>query len=200
MENTNTTIKQKQLQFTHKDIEFKVQTIYDTSNFSDGNLSFWKFRLIKVNNEFLQTPIEYKYIQNRRWLNQIPKFRKHSFYCSSSKKSIEDKTNIYQLIKQEAIYLYFNQRAIAKYKLQVDKFNSIIQKKYDKKLIPLKEQKKVLKQKLKSSIIDNKQYQKLYTPIRKKIDDVKFYIWKVQDKYKNRYFEGSRLKQIYREA
>ena len=200
MENTNTTIKQKQLQFTHKDIEFKVQTVYDTSNFSDGNLSFWKFRVIKVDNQFLDTPLEYKYIQNRRWFNQIPKFRKHSFYCSSSRKLIEDKTNIYQLIKQETIYLYFNQRAIAKYKLQVDNFNSIIQKKYDKKLIPLKEQKRELKQKLKSSIIDNKQYQKLYTPIRKKIDDVKFYIWQLQDKYKNRYFDSGRLKQIYREA
>ena len=200
MENTNTTIKQKQLQFTHKDIEFKVQTIYDTSNFSDGNLSFWKFRVIKVNNEFLDTPLEYKYIQNRRWLNQIPKFRKHSFYCSSSRKLIEDKTNIYQLIKQETIYLYFNQRAIAKYKLQVDNFNSIIQKKYQHQLEKSREQKRVLKQKLKSSIIDNKQYQKLYTPTRKKIDDVKFYIWQLQDKYKNRYFDSGRLKQIYREA
>ena len=199
MQNT-ITIKQKQLQFTHKNIEFKVQTIYDTSNFCDGNLSFWKFRLIKVNNEFLEKPIEYKYIQNRRWLNQIPKFRKHSFYCSTRRRELEDKTNIYQLIKQETIYLYFNQRAIAKYKLQVDSFNSIIQKKYDKKLIPLKEQKRVLKQKLKSSIIDNKQFQKLYTPIRKKIDDVKFHIWQLQDKYKSRYFDGGRLKQIYREA
>ena len=57
MENTNTTIKQKQLQFTHKDIEFKVQTVYDTSNFSDGNLSFWQFRVIKVDNQFLDTPL-----------------------------------------------------------------------------------------------------------------------------------------------
>ena len=145
MENTNTTIKQKQLQFTHKDIEFKVQTIYDTSNFSVGNLSFWKFRVIKVDNQFLDTPLEYKYIQNRRWLNQIPKFRKHSFYCSSSRKLIEDKTNIYKLIKQETIYLYFNQRAIAKYKLQVDNFNSIIQKKYQHQLEKSREQKRVLK-------------------------------------------------------
>ena len=200
MENTNTTIKQKQLQFTHKDIEFKVQTVYDTSNFSDGNLSFWQFRVIKVDNQFLDTPLEYKYIQNRRWLNQIPKFRKHSFYCSSSRKLIEDKTNIYQLIKQETIYLYFNQRAIAKYKLQVDNFNSIIQKKYQHQLEKSREQKRVLKQKLKSSIIDNKQYQKLYTPTRKKIDEVKFHIWQLQDKYKNRYFDSGRLKQIYREA
>ena len=200
MENTNTTIKQKQLQFTHKDIEFKVQTVYDTSNFSDGNLSFWKFRVIKVDNQFLDTPLEYKYIQNRRWLNQIPKFRKHSFYCSSSRKLIEDKTNIYKLIKQETIYLYFNQRAIAKYKLQVDNFNSIIQKKYQHQLEKSREQKRVLKQKLKSSIIDNKQYQKLCTPTRKKIDEVKFHIWQLQDKYKNRYFDSGRLKQIYREA
>ena len=200
MENTNTTIKQKQLQFTHKDIEFKVQTVYDTSNFSDGNLSFWQFRVIKVDNQFLDTPLEYKYIQNRRWLNQIPKFRKHSFYCSTRRRELENKTNIYQLIKQETIYLYFNQSAIAKYKLQVDNFNSIIQKKYDKKLIPLKEQKRELKQKLKSSIIDNKQYQKLYTPIRKLKDEIKHRVWRLCYKYRNRYFEGGRLKEVYRIA
>ena len=199
MQNT-ITIKQKQLQFTHKNIEFKVQTIYDTSNFCDGNLSFWKFRIIKIDNQFAETPIEYIYVQMRGWRIQFPKFRKHSFYCSSSRKLTEDKTNIYQLIKQETIYLYFNQRAIAKYKLQVDNFNSIIQKKYDKKLIPLKEQKRVLKQKLKSSIIDNKQYQKLYIPIRKLKDENKHRVWQLCYKYRNRYFEGGRLKEVYRIA
>ncbi len=67
-------------------------------------------------------------------------------------------------------------------------------------MIPLKEQKRELKQKLKSSIIDNKQYQKLYTPIRKLKDEIKHRVWQLCYKYRNRYFEGGRLKEVYRIA
>lgn len=159
---------------------------------------FWKSKLYRVNDEHLLVPLEYQYVQNRGWINQSPSFREHSYHCSSSKKEIENQTNLYVLVKEQTIYQYTNRKAILKYESQISNFKFLIELKHQRELILLQEQKKELKLKLKSSEIDNKEYQKLYTPIRKSKDDKQFKIWNICYRYQNRYFDCGRLKEVYR--
>ncbi|MDQ7060628.1 MAG: hypothetical protein Q9M43_05645 [Sulfurimonas sp.] len=176
-----------------------LQIIYDTSKFGDRDLSFWKTRLFKVDNEYLSVPIEYKYIQYRSCLNyQIPKFREHSFYCSTRRRELEDKTNLYQVAKEQAVYQYTNRKAILKYESQINNFNFLVELKHEEKLLLLQQQKRELKQKLKSFEIDSKTYQRLYTPIRKSKESVNYHIWSLCRNYRNRYFDCGRLKEVYR--
>ena len=193
-----TTIKNKQLDFTYNKTTFRVKITYDTSLFSEGEPSFWQTKLYQVDDERLTIPITYKYVQSRGWLLQIPKFRKHSYICSTRRKVFEDKTNLYPLAKEQITYQWFNRKAILRYEAQINHFNFLIERKYQHKLAPLKEQKRELKQKLKVKEIDNKQYQKLYTPIRKQIDKLEHRVWDICRNYRNRYFDCDRLKQIYR--
>jgi hypothetical protein len=193
-----TTIKTKHLQFRNDETTFGVQIKYDTSLFSEGNKSFWRTKLYQVDDEKLTIPLTYKYVQSRGWLLQIPKYKKHSYICSTRRKEFEDRTNLYPIVKEQIAYQWFNRKAINKYEAQIKHFNFLIEQKYQYKLIPLKEQKRELKQRLKLNEIDNKQYQKLYTPIRKQIDKIDFDIWDICRNYRNRYFECDRLKQIYR--
>ena len=125
-------------------------------------------------------------------------FREHSFHCTSRRKDIEGKTNLYQIAKQQAIYQYSNRKAILKYESKVNNFKFFVELKYRPQLLLLQEQKIELKLKLKSDLIDNKEYQKLYTPIRKNRDKVKFHIWDICYRFKGRYFSCGRLKEKYR--
>jgi len=193
------TIKNKQLIFTYNETTFRAKIKYDTSPFGIGNKSFWQTELYQVNNERLVIPITYHFIQSRGWLLQIPKFINHSYICTSRRKKIKNTTtNLYPLVKEQIIYQWFNRKVIYEYEAQINNFNFLIEQKYNKKLVPLKEQKRELKQQLRSGKINNKQYQKLYTPIRKLIDDVESHIWNICWDYKKRYFICDRLKQIYR--
>lgn len=192
-------IKRKQLQFTHNSITYHLQIIYDTSKFGDEDLSFWKTRLFKIDDEYLLVPIEYKYIQYRSCLNnQIKKFREHSYFCSTRRKELDNQTNLYQVAKEQAVYQYTNRKAIMKYEAQINNFNFLIEQKHKEKLLLLQQQKIELKQRLKSGAIDNKQYQKLYTPIRKSKESLEFHIWGLCRCYRNRYFDCGRLREIYR--
>jgi hypothetical protein len=194
-----TTIKTKHLQFTDNETKFSVKIKYDTSPFGVGNKSFWEIKLYQVDDERLLIPLTYKYVQGRGWLQQSPKYRKHSYICSTIRKEIEDTTNLYPLAKEQVIYQWRDRKVIFKYQAQINNFQFLIKEKYNKKLAPLKEQKRELKQRLKSAEIDNKQYQKLYTPIRKQIDKLEHRVWNICYNYKRRYFDCSdKLKQIYR--
>ena len=199
MKFTDTPIKQKQLQFKDDNQNiYHLRIVYDTSNFGYGEKSFWKTELYKVNDERLQDPLEYHSIQSRGFISQSPKFRKHSFHCTTRRKILENKTNLYPIAKSQAIYQYTNRKAIQKYEAKINNFKILIELKYQPNLPILKEQKRELKLKLKSGEIDNKAYQKLYTPIRKNRDKVKFHIWDICYRFKGRYFEGGRLKKVYR--
>ena len=193
-----TTIKTKHLQFTDNQITFRVRIKYDTSPFGVGNKSFWQTELYGVDDERLLIPLTYSFTQSRGWLLQIPKYRNHSYICSTRRKEFEDKTNLYPIVKEQIAYQWFNSKVIFKYQAQINHFNFLIERKYDRKLAPLKEQKKELKQKLRHDVIDNKQYQKLYTPIRKLIEEVEYQIWNICYNYTRRYFVCGKLKQIYR--
>jgi len=193
-----TTIKTKHLQFTDNQITFRVRIKYDTSPFGVGDKSFWQTKLYVVDDERLLIPLTYSFTQSRGWLLQIPKYRNHSYICSTRRKEFEDKTNLYPIVKEQIAYQWFNRKTIFRYKTQINNFNFLVEQKYQFLLIPLKEQKRELKQRLKSAEIDNKQYQKLYTPIRKQIDEIEFHIWNICRNYKNRYFNCGKLKQIYR--
>jgi len=195
-----TTIKNKQLDFTINETSFRVKITYDTSLFSEGEPSFWQTELYQVDDERLTIPNTHKYVQSRGWLLQIPKFREHSFTCSTRRKEFDNQTNLYPLTKEQIVYQWFNRKVILKYKAQINHFNFLIEQKYNKKLAPLKEQKRKLKQKLKVRKIDNKQYQKSYTPIRKQIDKLEHRVWNICRNYRNRYFDCDRLKEIYRVA
>jgi len=195
----NTHIKKKQLEFQDdKQNTYHLKIVYDTSNFGDGDKSFWKTQLYQVNDERLIPPIEYQYIQHRGWVMQNPKFREHSFDCTSRRKEIEGKTNLYQIAKQQAIYQYTNRKAILKYESKVNNFKFFVGLKYRDKLEALRLQKKQLKFKLKSDLIDNREYQKLYTPIRKSKEAIEFHIWDICYRFRDRYFSCDRLKKIYR--
>ena len=197
MKFTDTSIKRKALQFTDNEITYYVQIVYDTSPFGYGNKSFWKIRLTRVNNERLQVPLEYCYVQNRGFISQSPKFREHSFHCTTRRKDFENKTNLYPLAKDQAIYQYTNRQQIQKYESKVNNFKFLIEGKYKPQLLQLQEQKRELKLKLKSDLIDNKEYQKLYTPIRKSKEKLQFHIWNICYRFKGRYFSCDRLKEIY---
>jgi len=95
-------------------------------------------------------------------------------------------------------YQYTNRKAIQKYESQINNFKFLIELKYQPKFLLLQEQKRELKLKLKSNEIDNKVYQKLYTPIRIEKDRINFYIWDICYRFIGRYFEKGRLKEIYR--
>ena len=77
------TIKKKQLEFQDdKQNTYHLQIVYDTSNFGEGDKSFWKTQLYQVNDKRLIPPIEYEYTQNRGWVMQSKAFREHSFDCT----------------------------------------------------------------------------------------------------------------------
>ncbi len=198
MQNTNTTIKRKAFQFSDNEITYYIQVVYDTSPFGYGDKSFFKARIIRINGELLSTPLEYKYTQHRGWIQQSKKFREHSYYCTPSKKEVENKTNIYPLIKEQLIYQYTNRQQIQKYESQINDFSSKLELKCQPQLQQLQEQKRALKLKLKSGEIDNKEYQKLYTPIRKSKDKLEFHIYIIQRNYRERYFKCGRLKEGYK--
>jgi len=193
------TIKKKQLEFQDdKQNTYYLQIVYDASNFGEGDKSFWKTQLYQVNNDRLIPPIKYQYTQNRGWVMQSKAFREHSFDCSTRRKKIEGKTNLYQIAKQQAIYQYTNRKAILKYESKINNFKFFVGLKYQPKLEALRIQKKQLKFKLKSAEIDNREYQRLYTPIRKNRDKIEHHIWDLCDRYRKKYFTCSRLKEIYR--
>ena len=193
-----TTIKTKHLQFTDNQITFRVRIKYDTSPFGSGNKSFWQTKLYGVDDTKLLIPITYSFTQSRGWLLQIPKYRNHSYICSTRRKEFENQTNLYPIVKEQIAYQWFNRKVIFKYQAQINNLNFLIEQKYNEKLAPLKEQKRELKQKLRHDVIDNKQYQKLYTPIRKLIEEVECQIWNICYNYTRRYFVCGKLKQIYR--
>jgi len=193
------TIKKKQLEFQDdKQNTYHLQIVYDTSNFGEGDKSFWKTQLYQVNDDRLIPPIKYQYTQNRGWVMQSKAFREHSFDCTTRRKVIEGKTNLYQIAKQQAIYQYTNRKAILKYESKVNNFKFFVGLKYQLQLEALSIQKKQLKLKLKSNLIDNREYQTLYTPIRIKKDNVKHHIWDICYRFRNRYFTCGRLKEKYR--
>ena len=195
----NTTIKQKHLQFQDdNENTYHLKILYDTSSFGYGEKSFWKTRLYKINNNRLIPPIEYHYIQSRGWVMQSKAFREHSFHCTTRSKDIEGKTNLYQIVKQQAIYQYINRKAILKYESKINNYKFFVELKYKPKLEALRIQKKQLKFKLKSNEIDNREYQRCYTPIRKNKDKIQFHIWDICYRFRNRYFSCNRLKEIYR--
>ena len=195
----NTTIKKKTIQFFNNHNYFTVLVKYDTSPFGEGSPSFWQSRLVQADKERLNNPLTYQHTQIKNWQLQIPEYKTHRFYCSARRKDIENQTNILPLVKEQVLYQWHNRKAIEKYEKQVSNFNYLIEEKYKPLLVELKEQKKELKQKLKGGKIDNIEYQRLYTPIRKKIEKVEFKIWRKCRNFRDRYFERSRLKEIYRD-
>ena len=195
----NNTIKKKTIQFFNNQNYFTVLVKYDTSPFSEGSPSFWQSRLVQVDKERLNNPLTYKHTQIQNWQLQIPQYKTHRFYCSANKNEIENQTNILPLVKEQVVYQWHNRKAIEKYEKQVSNFNYLIEEKYEPLIIELKEQKRELKQKLKSGEIDNIEYQRLYTPLRKQIEKVEFKIWRKCRNYRGRYFDRGRLKDIYRD-
>ena len=195
----NNTIKQKTIQFFNNQNYFTVLVKYDTSPFSEGSPSFWQSRLVQVDKERLNNPLTYKHTQIQNWQVQIPKYKTHRFYCSANKEEVENQTNILPLVKEQVVYQWHNRQKIEKYEKQVRNFNFLIEQRYEPLVVELKEQKKELKQKLKSGEIDNIEYQRLYTPIRKEIEKAEFKIWRKCRNYRGRYFERGLLKESYRD-
>lgn len=193
------TIKKKTIQFFNNQNYFTVLVKYDTSPFGIGSQSFWQSRLVQVDKDKLSISLTYKHTQIQNWQLQIPEYKTHRFYCSANKEEVENQTNILPLVKEQVVYQWHNHKAIEKYEKQVSNFNFLIEQKYEPHLIELKEQKRELKQKLKSGEIDNIEYQRLYTPIRKEIEQIEFKIWRKCRDFRDRYFERGRLKDIYRD-
>ena len=193
-----TPIKHKTLQYTKDKFTYHVKIVYSESKFGYGEKAFWETVLYKVNDKLLTPPLEYRYVQNRGWINQNKKFREHSFHCSARRKILENRTNLFYIVRDQVVYQYTNRKVILKYESKVNNFKFFVELKYRSKLEALKIQKKQLKLKLKSGEIDNREYQRLYTPIRIERDNVEHHIWDICYRYRKRYFSCDRLKEIYR--
>jgi len=180
--------------------KFEVNVTYSTATFGTTGTPFWEMEVFKVNNNELNPPLKYTHKQAKGMLLMSKKFIQHKYYLSIDMQEQTNQTNIYPLIKDETLYQYYNKEAINFYKSKVKKFCKTVEKNYENSLKELKEQKYKLKKRLKSDKISTKEYQKLYQPIRKDIENLKSKIYDSCHNYNSRYFEGHRLKDNYLSA
>jgi len=180
--------------------KFEVNVTYSTATFGTTGTPFWEMEVFKVNNNELNPPLKYTHKQAKGMLLMSKKFIQHKYYLSIDMQEQTNQTNIYPLIKDETLYQYYNKEAINFYKSKVKKFCKTVEKNYENSLKELKEQKYKLKKRLKSDKISTKEYQKLYQPIRKDIENLKSKIYDSCHNYNSRYFEGHRLKDSYLSA
>jgi len=106
--------------------------------------------------------------------------------------------NVYPLAVEKILYRYFNKKEITYYEQKVQCFEEAIDAKYMHELKRVDEEKKELKEKMKSRQIDPKEYQKLYTPIRIESETLSTEQTRRKSKFKDHYFKCCELKVKYR--
>jgi len=125
--------------------------------------------------------------------------RKHFFYDDSPDyRPTEDEINIFPLAVRNILYHYYNAERIKHYADKIAAYEKMLDRKYADQLEDLRQQRLALRRRVRSGEIDSKTHQKLYTPIREAIDDLKYRISMKKQRYASRYFDCCRLKKPYR--
>ncbi|NOR56617.1 MAG: hypothetical protein GQ531_10495 [Sulfurovum sp.] len=195
-------IHTKELRFNYDHIDFEASVTYSDLPFSqsirDMTSVFYDVKLLKP--KVLECGGEVKQIQGIAGMMIYAKQandRQYSYIEENQNKVYDKSINVYPLAVRKILYSYFNQEKIAEYTLKVTLFNEAIDKKYALKLEMLREEKLLLKKRLRLTEINSQAYQKLYTPIRKKKEEIAFNISHLKYRFKLRYFQCCELRPKY---
>ena len=196
-------IQSKNLQFSYNDIDFEATVTFNDLSFRNVRSSetsiFYDVKLTKP--EMLECGGE---VLNITGIMSLMLFLKktpdrHYIYKEDMDLVKEgDNINVYPKAIAKIIYAYFNKEKITHYRQKIKKFNDAVENKYALTLSVLREEKLALRKQVRSGEIDSKVYQKHYTPIRLKKEEIELKIFRVKDNYKRRYFECCELKHHYR--
>ena len=110
----------------------------------------------------------------------------------------EDEVNIYSSVINKILYCYFNKERIDFYKKKVKCYHEAIDTKYAVKLEALRQKKLRYRKQMREGKITPKEYQKLYTPVRKEKEALDLEKFIKKDAYEKRYFKCCELKPKYR--
>ena len=198
-------IHKKELKFSFNEIQFEAVVSYSDERFENflrerGSV-FWSVKLNKP--EVLECGGEVFSVNGMMGRMMLVKSDlKNQRYTYNEDKNYQEKNriNIYPKAIEKVIYMYFNKEIIEEYKQKIEVFGRAIEAKYEDEIKELETQKRELKKLLKSGAIDSKEYQKQYTPIRLKKEDLKYKNSSLKEKYYKRYFECCELKKRYRKV
>jgi len=195
-------IHTKKLQFTYNHINFESSVTYSDLPFSQSKIdaitAFYDVKLLKP--KVLECGGEVKQINGVMSMMIYAKQAKDRHYDYSEDRDVKEDekiVNVYPLAVRKILYSYFNKDSIIYYKQKIDLFNEAVDKKYALLLSALKEDKLLLKKRLKSNEINSKGYQKLYTPIRLNKEEIEFKIFRIKKHYAKRYFLCCELRSKY---
>jgi len=198
-------IYKKELKFSFKEIMFEAVVSYSDERFENflykKDSVFWNVKLNKP--EVLECGGEVFSVNGMMGRMMLSKSdMKNQQYTYNKDKNYQEKNriNIYPKAIEKVIYMYFNKEIIEEYKQKIELFGRTVEAKYEDKIKKLEKQKRELKKLLKSGAIDSKEYQKQYTPIRLKKDDLRYRISSLKHNYYKRYFECCELKKRYRKV
>lgn len=124
--------------------------------------------------------------------------QKNYVYIEDSAYKEEDYVNVYPKAIEKILYSYFNKDQITHYGQKLSVLEEAVDKKFEGDLLRLQEEKLALKKELKSGKIDSKMYQKRYTPIRVKKEELERRMFRIKHDYKRRYFQCCELNARYR--
>lgn len=119
-------------------------------------------------------------------------------YVEDSAYKEEGCVNIYPKAIEKILYSYFNKDQITHYREKVSLLEEAVDRKFEGDLLRLREEKLALKKELKSGEIDSKMYQKCYTPIRVKKEELERRMFRIKHDCERRYFQCCELNVRYR--
>jgi len=198
-------IHEKILKFTHNDINFEAIVEYNDEPFGNYRIKkstiYYQVNLvkpIKLSCGGCQIMVQNS-IDSLKFNSQ--KYRECRYIYNENEvlESENNVTNIYPTAKEMILYKYFNKNVIEKINKQIQKFDNEIDEKYSSEIESVKQEKAALKKRFKANEFDNKKYQKLLTPTRKKKDDLEYKVWELKFEHERSFFDGSLLKDKYRE-
>jgi len=196
-------IHKKELRFSFDDVQFEAVVSYSDERFENflykKDSIFWSVKLNKP--EALECGGEVFSVNGgigRMMLSKTNLKNRRYTYNEDKNYQEKDKINIYPLAIEQVIYIYFNNELIDEYHQKIEIFRKAVDIKYDAALKELEKEKRELRKLLKSGVIDSKEYQKRYKPIRLKKDDIRCKIFFLKENYHKRYFECCKLKKRYR--
>ncbi len=188
-------IHTKALKFRYEGIDFEATVTYSDVDFTHEKAFY---------NVALHKPVEMKCGGEQKILRgmilmcfqnkKIP----HYVYDETSDGLNESEINVYPKAIEKILYSYFNRDQIAYYRKQVKQFKEAVDAKYMPQLESIRAEKLALRKKLRAGEIDSKTYQKLYKPIRLRMEEVKYRVSRLKTSYESRYFQCCELKEKYR--
>ena len=194
-------IHKKEFQFEHEGITFHALVTYNDALYGKmrDEFIYYRVKLLQpieldcgggIASAYLSNPLLFH-------MNEDAK-RRHYVFNEEGQEDKDNEVNVYPKAIKRILYAYYNRDEIAYYKEKVAKFKEKMDLKFTPALEMCNEEKRLLKKKMKEGEITPKEYQKLYTPIRKKKEEIEFRIFMLKHNYENRYFQCCDLKEKYR--